>query len=111
MNYRKAFNILLASVFAVSFSAFLSLGFTCFVQLLGVFFSANDYPRLVPFCLIVGMLALFAVLVILSLNAWAAMRLEFTVSSWMVEVIGIGFLPCPMLIIWQIVFHFLRTTF
>lgn len=111
MHYKKTLNILLGAVFSLSFSAFMSLGITCLFQLVAILFAMNDYPRLVPFCLIVGMLALFAILITLCLNVWAAVKLEFSVSSWIVEVIGIGFFPWPMIIVWQIVLQFLSTTF
>ena len=115
----KKSSILHVSALTLTNTLLFSLGLACLLQLLGVAMAAAldgeaviaQYPRLIPFCLIVGLLAL-AGLVCLGL-ATATMRGNDRLTKravWLTYV-GAFVLSLPALWLWEAAFRFLQTTF
>ena len=117
---KKAINIVLASGFTVSYATFLSLGLECSWIIFGILLAnaafggkpmIEEYPRLVPFCVLAGLFALIAILVLVSLNVFVAKKLKNTKITWIIEAICTIILSLPMIKIWEIVFDYLRMYF
>ena len=110
--------ILLAIAFVMTYSIFLSLGLECLLNLFGISMGISldgssvlkQYPRFIPFCLIVGFFALSALIGIFILNFKAAEKYEFTKKFWLVQMIIAVALSFPMIKPWEILFEFLQKT-
>ena len=108
--------ILLALAFAVAYATFLSLGLECLLNLFGISMgialdgssAAKQYPRFIPFCLIVGFLALAALVGIFILNFKASDKYEFTKKIWVPQMIIAFFVSIPMIKPWEMLFDFLQ---
>ena len=117
---KKALNISLVSGFTLLYACFLSLGLECFLILLEEYLARcffggkpmlEEYPRLVPFCVLAGLFALIAILVLVSLNVFVAKKLKNTKITWIIEAVCTIILSLPMIKIWEIVFDYLRMNF
>ena len=110
--------ILLSIAFALSYAAFLSLGLECLLNLLGISMGialdgssvVKQYPRFIPFCLIVGFLALAALIGIFILNFKASEKYEFTKKIWWAQMIISVAISIPMIKPWEMLFDFLQKT-
>lgn len=110
--------ILLALAFAVAYAIFLSLGFECFLNLLGISMAifldgvsvADQYPRFVPFCLIIGFLALAALIGVFILHFKVSEKYEFTKEIWWTQMIVAFVISIPMIKPWEMLFAFLQKT-
>ena len=73
----------LAFAFPVAYATFLSIGFECMLNLLGMSVALSldgppvtkQYPRFIPFCSIVGIFALASIIVTFILNVRFRFRL------------------------------------
>ena len=110
--------ILLASAFIIAYAAFLSLGMECLLNLLSVFMAISldggavtkQYPRFIPFCIIVGILALVALVAIFVINIKASDRFGFTKKLWWTQMIIAVVVSVPMIKLWETLFDFLQKT-
>ena len=110
---------LLAATFAVVYALILGLGMTCLLNLEGIALAAaafgdslvKQYPRFIPFCLLVGTAALIALIVILMINRKVAAKLAFTGKMWWVQMISAAVLSLPALQLWAVLFEWLQKTF
>lgn len=110
--------ILLASAFIIAYAAFLSLGMECLLNLLSVFMAicidggavTKQYPRFIPFCFIVGILALVALVAIFVINIKASDRFGFTKKLWWAQMIIAVVVSVPMIKLWETLFDFLQKT-
>lgn len=114
---KKALNISLVSGFTLLYACFLSLGLECFLVLLEEYLARcffggkpmlEEYPRLVPFCLIVGLVALLSIFILIGLNIFATIKLKIPQTLWIVEVICSLLLSLPMLWFWHRIIEYLR---
>ena len=71
----------------------------------------EEYPRLVPFCVLAGLFALIAILVLVSLNVFVAKKSKNTKITWIIEAVCAIVLSRPMIKIWEIVFEYLRMNY
>lgn len=110
----------LAALYAMLYASFLSLGLECSWIIFGILLAnaafggkpmIEEYPRLVPFCVLAGFFALIAILVLVSLNVLVAKKLKNTKITWIIEAVCTIILSLPMIKIWEIVFDYLRMNF
>ena len=110
--------ILLALAFAVAYAIVLSLGLECLLNLLGISMAitldgssvTKQYPRFIPFCLIVGFFALAALIGLFILNLKASEKSEFTKKILWGQTIISVVLSIPMIKPWEMLFDFLHKT-
>ena len=107
-NPRRAKAISFA--FTVAYATFLSLGLTCFINMLVLALVAAafgsrvflEYPRFVPFCLITGFLSLLALIATFVLNLKVAKKIEFRKKTRWLRIIGPILLSIPFTVFWAI---------
>ena len=97
-------------------AAFFSLGMSCLLHLLSLAMaisldSSAQYPRFIPFCIILGTVASLGLIAMLILNIKASEKLCFTKSGWLFEYISSFILSVPMIKLWEMLFRFLQKTF
>ena len=113
---KKSIFIILPT-FALGNAIFLSLGMTCLLNLLSfsVVISLDDsaikYPRFIPFCIVLGIVALLGVIFLLLGNIKISEKLKFTKWIWYFQYIFALVLAIPMMKLWEILFDFLHKTF
>ena len=108
----------LAFAFLIAYATFLSIGFECMLNLLGMSVAISldgppmtkQYPRFIPFCFIVGIFALASIIVTFILNLKAFEKFEFTKNIWITEIIIAFVISIPMIKPWEMVFDFLQKT-
>ena len=100
-------------LFTAVYAAILSLGFYCFldVLLLAMLGGTNDYPRFVPFCIIVGYAALGALIAVFVANLKLSKKINFTKWTWVIQTVCAVILSVPMFRLWVLLFNFLHKTF
>ena len=104
--------------FAVTYAFFFSLGSICLLNLAGIMLASaidggviNEYPRFIPFCYLIGFVALIALVVCFILNKKHALNLRFTGKVWAIELISAFAASIPMMALWDLLFDFLQKTF
>ena len=106
----------LALAFAVGYATFLSIGFECWLNLLGMSMAISldgasvtkQYPRFIPFCLIVGIFALASIVVTFIFNLKASEKFGFTKKLWRMQMIIAVVISVPMIKPWEMLFEFLQ---
>ena len=96
-------------------STLLSLGIECLLNLIGFSMaisldSTPSYPRFIPFCLTLGIVALLGLVAMLILNIKISEKLNFTKTIWIFEYALALVLSIPMIKIWEILFDLLQKT-
>ena len=94
-------------------AALFSLGIECLLNLLSLSMAISldsvvKYPRFIPFCIVLGIVALLGLIVMFVLNIKASEKLNFTKSIWIFEYTLALVLSIPMIKIWQMLFEFLQ---
>ena len=116
---KKSLNFVFYSLFTAFYTAFFSLGLACLLQLLGVALGVaidgsaviRQYPRLIPFCLIVGTICLVALIALAFLNAKFSKKLDYTRNVWIIQSVCAFVASLPLIKVWAITFEFLRKLF
>jgi hypothetical protein len=116
---KKTLNFVLYSLFTAFYAAFFSLGLACLLQLLGVALGVaidgsaviRQYPRLIPFCLIVGIICLIALIALGFLNAKFSKKLNYTKAVWIIQSACAAIVSVPMIMLWERLFEFLQKVF
>ena len=106
---KKSIFIILPT-FTLGNAIFLSLGLTCLLNLLSLAMAISldgksvveQYPRFIPFCIILGIVALIGVIFLLFGNIKISGRLNFTKWLWCFQYIFALVLSIPMIKLWQI---------
>ena len=109
----------LAIIFVITYATFLSLGFECLLNLLDLSMAIaldgaaviKQYPRFIPFCVIVGLGALVLLIATFVLNLKMSEKYGLTKKIWWIQsvfALGISF---PMVKVWELLFEFLQRTF
>lgn len=112
---QKSTSIILPT-FALGNAVFLSLGMTCLLNLMSISLgisldSEMQYPRLIPFCIVLGLVALLGVIFLLLGNIKISEKLKFTKRAWYFQYIFALVLSIPMIKPWEMLFDFLQKTF
>ena len=109
----------LVFVFVIAYATFLSIGFECLLRLLGLSMAialdgaavTKQYPRFIPFCMVVGLVACILLIATFILNLKMSEKYGLTKKiCWMQAIIALV-VSFPMVKIWEILFEFLQRTF
>lgn len=106
----------LYSLFTALYAIFFSLGMACLWQLFGVALGValdgraviRQYPRLIPFCFIVGFVCLTALIALAFLNAKFSKKLNYTKAVWIIQFVCAFAASIPMIMLWARLFEFLQ---
>ena len=110
---------LLTLTFVIAYATFLSIGLECLLNVLGMSMAISldgkavtkQYPRFIPFCMIVGLLALVLLVSTFILNLKISEKHGLTKKIGMIQTIIVLVISFPMVKIWEIFFEFLQRTF
>lgn len=105
--------------FGFLYSIFSSLVFVCLVELSGIFFSATvfeisiikDYPRLIPFCIIVGALSFVLLVIAVVCEILLLKKIKFSGVQLLAQVAVVTVCQIPTFYIWYTVMIFLQKLF
>ena len=105
----------MALPFSLATAVFFSLGMSCLLHLLSLAMatsldSSAQYPRFVPFCIVLGIVATIGLIAMLILNAKVSEKFNLTKSVWIFAYIFAFVLSVPMLKLWEMLFDFLQKT-
>ena len=94
-------------------AALFSLGIECLLNLLSLSMAISldnvvKYPRFIPFCIVLGIVALLGLVAMLVLNIKISEKLNFTKTIWIFEYAFALILSIPMIKLWEILFEFLQ---
>ena len=104
---------------SIAYATFLSIGLECLLNVLGMSMAISldgtavtkQYPRFIPFCMIVGLLALVLLVSTFILNLKISEKHGLTKKIGMIQTIIVLVISFPMAKIWEIFFEFLQRTF
>lgn len=110
---------LLTLAFVIAYATFLSIGLECLLNVLGMSMAISldgkavtkQYPRFIPFCMIVGLLALVLLVSTFILNLKISEKHGLTKKIGTIQTIIVLVISFPMVKIWEIFFEFLQRTF
>ena len=116
---KKSLNFVFYSLFTAFYAIFFSLGLACLLQLFGVALGValdgqtviQQYPRLIPFCLIVGVICLVALIALAFLNAKFSKKLNYTKAVWIIQFVCAFVISIPMIKVWEMLLGFLQKVF
>ena len=99
--------------FILTNATFLSLGMECLLNLLSLSMAISldtslQFPRFIPFCIILSNVALLGLVAMLVLNIKISEKLNFTKTIWIFEYALALVLSIPMIKIWETLFEFLQ---
>jgi len=111
--------IILPLVFTMAYAISLSLILECLLSLIGIFFAISldglsvieQYPRFIPFCLGLGIIALAVIIVTFILNLRVSEKNVFTKRLWIMEILLSFVILLPMIMLWDMLFKLLQRTF
>ena len=109
----------LAIIFAIAYAIFFSLGLECLLNLLGLSMAISldgatvtkQYPRFIPFCVIVGLGALVLLIATFVSNLKMSEKYGLTKELWWIQSIFSLVISLPMVKVWELLFEFLQRTF
>ena len=109
----------LAIIFAIAYAIFFSLGLECLLNLLGFSMAISldgaavtkQYPRFIPFFMIVGLGALVLLIATFVLNLKLSEKYGLTKEIWWIQSIFSLVISFPMVKVWELLFEFLQRTF
>ena len=109
----------LAIIFVIACATFLSIGLECLLNLLGLSMAISldgaavtkQYPRFIPFCVIVGLGALVLLIATFVLNLKKSEKYGLTKELWWIQSIFSIVISFPMVKAWELLFEFLQRTF
>ena len=110
---------ILLSLFTFANAVFFSLGMECLLSLLGIVMAVSldgssifaQYPRFIPFCLVLGIASLAGLIAVLILNIKLSEKLAFTKTSWVLQYVLAFVAALPAIKLWEMLFDFLQKTF
>ena len=113
---KKSLNFVFYSLFTAFYACFFSLGLACLLQLFGVALGVaidgstviRQYPRLIPFCLIVGFVCLTALIALAFLNAKFSKKLDYTRRVWIIQFVCAAVVSVPLIMLWEMLLGFLQ---
>ena len=109
----------LAFAFVIAYASFSSLGLECLLNLLGLSMAialdgaavTKQYPRFIPFCMIVGLGALILLIATFILNLKMSEKYGLTKKIWWIQSIIALVIFFPMVKVWELLFEFLQRKF
>ena len=114
-NYARLF---MPPIFTISYALFLSLGVEALLTYFGLGFGIGPdsdvpsgielYPRLMPFCLVLAIVALIAFVVILLLNIKYSEKASYTRAIWIIQSVCAFVISIPMMKAWEMLFEVLE---
>ena len=114
-NYAKFF---LPPIFTISYALFLSLGVEALLTYFGLGLGMGPdsdvpsgielYPKLMPFCLVLAIVALIAFVVILLLNIKCSEKASYTRTIWRIQSVCAFVISIPMMKAWEMLFEVLE---
>ena len=112
-------NYFLAIIFAIAYAIFFSLGLECLLNLLGLSMAialdgaaiTKQYPRFIPFCMIVGLGALVLLIATFVLNLKMSEKYDLTKKIWWIQSVFALILSFLTVKVWELLFEFLQRTF
>ena len=115
-NMKKYFS---AIIFVIAYATLFSLGLECLLNLLGLSMAialdgaavTKQYPRFIPFCMIVGLGALILLIATFILNLKMSEKYGLTKKIWWIQSIFSLVISFPMVKVWELLFEFLQRTF
>lgn len=110
---KKSLRIGIGCLLTLIYGSIMGLGLTCAFCLhtFFVFGIANQYPRLFPFCMGTGGLALMALLTVFSLNVCFSRKLQYTKLAWFLQTLGAVLLTPPMFLLWAMLIDHLQKVY
>lgn len=110
---------LLYLFFTIAYATLLSIGMACLLNLFGIALAisldggsvVNQYPRFIPFCFVVGLLAFVALILLLVLNIKTSEKFDYTKKIWCAQSIGAFIISIPMTKFWEMLFDFMQKAF
>ena len=104
--------------FTAGYAALLGLDMVCLLRLLGAAMAISldgkavidQYPRFLPFCILVGILALFFLIGLAFLNALIYQKQAFPRWLGVAQAAASLVLTLPMAKAWEILFDYLQKT-
>ena len=115
----KLMKIAAYPLFVIADAAFLSLGMECLLNLLSISMGialdgkspANQYPRFIPFCVVVEFLALSALILLVIWNMKVSEKLAYTKRVWCIQSVMAVVLSIPMIKLWEMLLEYMQTVF
>jgi len=106
-------------LFIIIFAALLSLGMECLLILLCISMGialdssapVNQYPRFLPFCIIVGFLVLVSLVLLVFVNIKVSKKINYTKRTWWVQSVLAFFVSIPMIKLWEMLFDSMQKMF
>ena len=110
----KKVTYIILSIWATA--ALFSLGIECLLNLLSLSLAISldsvvKYPRFIPFCIVLGIVALLGLIAMLILNIKVSEKLGFTKTIWIFECILVFVLSLPVMKLWETLLDFLQKIF
>ncbi len=114
MNRTK---LLFISAFSVSYVLVISMGITCFLNVVGAVLASYafneaisaQYPRFIPFCIIAGICALIALIAFFRIDIKLSKKFNFTKKLRFVQIPAVLILSIPLTAVWETLFDHLQT--
>ena len=108
-----------AIIFVIAYATLFSLGLECLLNLLGLSMAialdgaavTKQYPRFIPFCMIVGLGALILLIATFILNLKMSVKYGLTKKIWWIQSIIALVIFFPMVKVWELLFEFLQRKF
>ena len=115
----KKAKFLFSLAFTASYAVLIGLGITCLLHLLGIGFAAaldgraviEGYPRFIPFCMLAGLVAGIALVILFCVHIKTAAKIGFTKGNLCIHICSALVFSLPLTQIWSIFFDFLQKTF
>ena len=114
-NYAKFF---LPPIFTIFYALFLSLGVEALLTYFGLGFGMGPdsdvpsgielYPRLMPFCLVLCIVAFIMLGVVLLLNIKCSEKASYTRAIWIIQSVCAFVISIPMMKAWEMLFEVLE---
>ncbi len=116
---KKLIKIVACLLLIIAYAVFLSIGTECLLSLLSIYMSisldgesvANQYPRFIPFCVVVGFLALVALVLLVILTIKVSEKLDYTKRVWYIQSIFAFVVSIPMIKLWEMLFEYMQKAF
>lgn len=116
---KKFIKIVAYFLFIIAYAVFLGLFMECLLVLLSMCMDVSldggsvvdQFPRFIPFCVVVEFLALVALVLLAILNIKASERLDYTKRICLVQTILAFVVSIPMIKLWEMLFDYMQKVF
>lgn len=90
----------LIALFTMAYATFCGMSMACFINFaigyaFGITRFLKEHPRFAPFCLIVGMMGLLALIITFVINLKLSKKLNYKGITWAIEIICSFLLSAP----------------